>query len=216
MPCHCRSVSARQVTVCSSPTLTLQDRLQASESSFLQQQPRQARVGQQEEASPESPSAAAETPAAQDNGWDEQAGWDFQDVPLDSPKSSSRQPSTSQKGSPDSSATHAAHGDSKSHAKQMASLQQANDALTKRLKHVETVCMAVFCASAVCVTLHKQLYVHQQCVQVTVPIQTCNADKWPALHASRTVKIEGVPTCDMHIPHTPLQSCLCCCKLLPK
>lgn len=92
-----------------------------------------------------SPSAAAEVPASQDDGWGEQTGWDFQDVPLDSPKSTSKQPSTSQAGSPVRRAAQAARqgqvsprqGDG--HDMQLASLQKANDALTARLKHVETV-----------------------------------------------------------------------------
>lgn len=87
---------------------------------------------------------AAEVPALQENDWDQQAGWDFQDVPLDSPRSN-RHTSTSLKGSPDRSAAHVARqgmvspGQSNSQDMPLAALQKANDALTRRLKHVETV-----------------------------------------------------------------------------
>lgn len=90
-------------------------------------------------------SAAAEMPASQEDGWGQQTGWDFQDVPLDSPKSTSRQLSSSQAGSPVRRAAHAARqgqsspGQGNNHDMQLASLQKANDALTARLKHVETV-----------------------------------------------------------------------------
>lgn len=84
-------------------------------------------------------------PASKDDGWDEQPGWDFQDVPLDSPRATGRQTSTSQKGTPDRRAAHAARQGQTAQEKssspdmQLASLQKANDALTARLKHVETV-----------------------------------------------------------------------------
>lgn len=86
---------------------------------------------------------AAEVPALQDDGWDQQTGWDFQDVPLDSPRSS-RLTGNSLKGSPVRSAAHAKQersspGQDNSQDMQLASLQTAHDALTRRLEHVETV-----------------------------------------------------------------------------
>ena len=115
--------------------------LQVSENSTVLQQNIEDHTNHQADL----PSAAVEMPASQDDGWDEQPGWDFQDVPLDSPRSTGRQTSSSQKGTPDRRAVHTARqgqiaqGKGDSHDTQLASLQKANDALTARLKHVETV-----------------------------------------------------------------------------
>ena len=109
----------------------------------------------QQRASP----SAAEMPTSQDDGWDEQPGWDFQDVPLDSPRSIGRQTSTSQKSTPDRRPAHAARhgqtarGKGDSHDMQLASLQKANDALTARLKHVETVRSPYLGLSHVCLLM---------------------------------------------------------------
>ena len=115
--------------------------LQVSDDSTVHQQDAQADANQQED----SQTAAAKMPALQDDGWDEQTGWDFQDVPLDSPESVSKQTTTSHTGSSDRRAAHAArqghdtHGQANGHDMQLASLQKANDTLTAKLKHVEAV-----------------------------------------------------------------------------
>lgn len=115
--------------------------LQVSDDSTVHQQDAQADAYKQDD----SHTTAAKMPALQDDGWDEQTGWDFQDVPLDSPKSASRQTSTSHKGSSDSRAAHAARqavdtqGQANGHDMQLASLQKANHTLTAKLKHVEAV-----------------------------------------------------------------------------
>ena len=123
--------------------------LQSSDAPTSDQPHLQTDSSQGEESQTGSSTAAAETPASQDNGWDEQTGWDFQDVPLDSPWSR-KQPSTSHKGTADTSSDdaarqqHASQGDGISHERQLATLRQANDALTRRLKHVETVRTSLF------------------------------------------------------------------------
>ena len=81
----------------------------------------------------------------QDDGWDQQTGWDFQDVPLDSPRSNRHTGTSLKAGSPDRSAAHAVRpghaspGQGNGQDMQLVSLQKANDALTHRLKHAETV-----------------------------------------------------------------------------
>lgn len=90
----------------------------------------------------------------QDNGWGEHADWDFQDVPLDSPRSSNRSAKPSRR-SPAKSQTAKAqqpaaeqsapkhdlhdHGGSSISERELAALQRENDTLTRRLKHVEAV-----------------------------------------------------------------------------
>lgn len=99
-------------------------------------------------------SAAAPTQSAnsQDNGWGEHADWDFQDVPLDSPRSAQKglrssnrdaakvQAATAQKSAVSMpkqvSDTHEIADGSE---RQVAVLQQENEALTRRIKHVELV-----------------------------------------------------------------------------
>lgn len=129
---------SQPVTVTTAVLLNNQGPLQVPEGLTVPQDP-QASTNQQDDTP-----TAAEVPALQDNGWDQQAGWDFQDVPLDSPRSN-RHTSTSLKGSPDRSAARAARqgmvspGKGNSQDMPLAALQKANDALTSRLKHVETV-----------------------------------------------------------------------------
>ncbi len=103
---------------------------------------------------PESASALTQS-EGQDNGWGEHADWDFQDVPLDSPRSSTRSAKSSHR-SPAKSQTAKAqqpaaqqstpkhefhdHGSSSSISeREVAALQRENDKLTRRLKHVEAV-----------------------------------------------------------------------------
>lgn len=100
-------------------------------------------------------SAAAPTQSAdlQDNVWGEHADWDFQDVPLDSPRSAHHkgvrspnrnaakdQAATAQKSAvPMLKQVSDAHEIADSSEKQVAVLQQENETLTRRLKHVELV-----------------------------------------------------------------------------
>ena len=134
--CCCRAHEA-----CADSAAHYRGPLQVTDESTVPQQSVEDNTNQQED----SPSATAEMPASRDDGWDEQPGWDFQDVPLDSPRLTGRQTSASKKGSPDRRAVYAARqgqiaqGKDDSHGMQLASLQKANDALTARLKHVETV-----------------------------------------------------------------------------
>lgn len=102
---------------------------------------------------PESASALTQS-EVHDNGWGEHADWDFQDVPLDSPRSSNRSAKSSLR-SPAKSQTAKAqqpadqqsapkhefhdHSGSSISAKEVAALQRENDTLTRRLKHVEGV-----------------------------------------------------------------------------
>jgi len=105
---------------------------------------------------PESASAPTQS-EGQDNGWGEHADWDFQDVPLDSPRSSSKSAKSSHR-SPAKSQTakaqqpaaqqsapkhefHDPNGSSISE-REVAALQRENDTLTRRLKHVEAVSLS--------------------------------------------------------------------------
>ena len=100
-------------------------------------------------------SASARTQSeGQDNGWGEHADWDFQDVPLDSPRSSSKstksshrspaKPQTAKAQQPaaeQSAPKHESydHGNSSVSEREVAALQRENDTLICRLKHVEAV-----------------------------------------------------------------------------
>ena len=85
-----------------------------------------------------------------DNGWDEHVGWDFQDVPLDSPRAAKKHHSpddgntaqddgiSASRRSPDVSAS-SVSADSRNSQQQVAALQQENKTLKQRLKRVEAV-----------------------------------------------------------------------------
>lgn len=99
-------------------------------------------LDQQEVFTHESATASTQSADSQDNGWAENADWDFQDVPLDSPRSSGRHAGSSlarlQKAVVHNQASDAEAG-GKTSAAQLAVLQQENGALKRRLKHVEAV-----------------------------------------------------------------------------
>ena len=85
-----------------------------------------------------------------DNGWDEHVCWDFQDVPLDSPRAGNKHVSPdhgnraqdpgvpASRMSPNVSAS-SVSADSRNSQGQMAALQQENKTLRQRLKRVEAV-----------------------------------------------------------------------------
>ena len=110
---------------------------------------------------PESASAPTQS-EGQDNGWGEHADWDFQDVPLDSPRSSSKsaksshrspaksqtakaqQPAAQQPAAQHSAPKHEFHdhGGSSISEREVAALQRENDTLTRRLERVEAVSLS--------------------------------------------------------------------------
>lgn len=83
---------------------------------------------------------------AADNGWGEHVGWDFQDVPLDSPRGPAKHASTSQHAEA-AQVDGAVAGHSLPNARQSTdagqqdgdALQQENEVLRKRLKQVQAV-----------------------------------------------------------------------------
>ena len=80
-----------------------------------------------------------------DNGLGEHVGWDFQDIPLDNPQAAQKRISTSQQGTAQALKTSAGHKFSDKQPvkatedQEIVRLQQENQMLKQRLKHVEAV-----------------------------------------------------------------------------
>jgi len=125
----------------------VQDQSESSSIQYAQQAPSSA--PDQDMPSTESAIMPTHSADSQDNGWGEHADWDFQDVPLGSPRSSNRHPGASRASSTQKAAAHAPTTASdaqlgvKAGDKQLEALQQENAVLTRRLKHVETVSLKV-------------------------------------------------------------------------